>query len=110
VVEEGQVEPVEAIGVGEHVDLDDLPAFDGEAHDRNRPSTPNHDYSCGPVHERRLGEGGNPREGTCTISHTPRTADFPRQARTQETAVRSQHDVRVEGRQQRAEVALTRGT
>lgn len=38
VVEDRQVEPAEAVGVGEDVDFDDLPAPDREAHDRDRQS------------------------------------------------------------------------
>src|SRR5829696_4139856 len=60
VVEDRQVELAEALGVGEDVDLDDLPPPDREAHDRKRPSTRSHDDSYGSVHERQSYEWGEP--------------------------------------------------
>jgi hypothetical protein len=63
-----EVEPAEALGVGEDVDLDDLPARYREAHDRPRHSPRGRYGPRGPVHERRLGEGGQPRVGECLTS------------------------------------------
>ena len=60
VAEDRQVELTEARGVGEDVDLDDLPPPDREAHDRKRPSTRSHDDSHLSVHERRSYERGEP--------------------------------------------------
>src|SRR5512132_3799717 len=36
-VQDRQVEPAQPRGIGEHIDLDDPPTPDGEAHDRDRP-------------------------------------------------------------------------
>src|SRR5215217_167005 len=78
VVEDRQVELAEARGVGEDIDLDDLPPPDREAHDRKRPSTRSHDDSRGSVHERRSYERGEPREGERLLGHRPHAADLPR--------------------------------
>src|SRR5215204_5504680 len=110
VVENRQVELPQAHGVGEYVDFDDLAARDREAHYRKRPSTLKHDDSSGSVHERRSYEGGEPREGERLLSHVLRTAHLPRCARRHATAVGSEHDVWVEHRNQRVEVAAARGS
>ena len=72
VVKDRQVEPAEARGVGEDVDLDDLASPEGEAHDRKRPSSRNHDDSRGSVHERRW-YNGESREKVSVCSATART-------------------------------------
>jgi len=43
----------EALGVGDHVDLDDLAARDREGHDRKRPSTRRRQHTRGAVHQHR---------------------------------------------------------
>src|SRR5450631_924378 len=53
VVEDRQVELTQTGGVGEHVDFDDLPVHDREAHDGKGPSTWSDDDSRRPVDQRR---------------------------------------------------------
>src|SRR5829696_470094 len=110
VVENRQVELPQALGVGEDVDLDDLAARDREAHYRKRPSTLKHDGSCGSVNARRSYEGGEPREDERLLSHVLRTAHLPRCARRYATAVGSEHDVRVEHRDERFKVPVSCGS
>src|SRR6266545_3825113 len=109
VVEDRQIELAQACGVGEDVDLDDLPFRHREAHDRKRLSTCDDDQSRGSVHQRRMGEPGPPREAQRLLGHGPRTAYLPRCARGRGTEIGSEHDVRVEHRDQRVEVAVARG-
>src|SRR5215208_2627315 len=52
VLEEGQLELLQARRVGEYVDLDDLPYPDRETHYRKRPSSRSHHHSRGSVHHR----------------------------------------------------------
>src|SRR5215510_1755058 len=73
VVEGCQVEPAEALRVGEYVDFGDLPVRDREAHDRQRLPTGRRDEPGGPVDERQLGEWGKPREGERLPGHRRRT-------------------------------------
>src|SRR5215216_2137572 len=101
-----EVEPTEALGVSEYVDLDDLPAPDRETHHREWSSTRGRDESSGPVDERWLREGGKLREGECLPGHGARATDHPRRARG--SAVCSEHDFRIEHRQERVEVTIPR--
>src|SRR3954452_5495430 len=57
-VENSEIEFAEAIRFRDHVDGDDLPAGDGEAHDGQRPSLCRDDDSGGPVDQRLSGERG----------------------------------------------------
>ena len=57
VVEDGQVQCAQALGVGDGVDLDDPPAHHREAHDRERLAARRHDDARGAVDERRPHEG-----------------------------------------------------
>jgi hypothetical protein len=59
-VQHGQVELVEVLEVGDHVDLDDLPACDREAEYCEQPSAWSDDDSNGAVHECRLCGPGTP--------------------------------------------------
>ena len=112
VVEDRQVELAKARGVGDHVDLDDLPVREREPEDPKQPSSWSHDGSDRPVHERRSCESGTPREGERLLGPDPRTTDLSRCTRTHGSVVGSDHDVRVEQREQRVEVtrARPRGT
>jgi hypothetical protein len=53
VVQDRQVEFLEAFGVGYHVDLGNLAACDREIEDEEQPTLPCHDESYGSVHESR---------------------------------------------------------
>lgn len=97
-----QVELAQALVIGEQVDGDDLPARDREAEHDSRASARSPDGSGQAVDERRLCGLGAPREG---LGHGRRTADLLRRARLLGGAVGSEHDVRVEQREQRVEVA-----
>ena len=66
-----------------------------------------HDDSHGSVHERRSCGPGTPLSRP--LGHGRRTADLPRCSCRDGTAVCSEHDVRVEHRQQRGEVTAARG-
>ena len=101
VVEDRQFELAKALGVGDHVDLDDLPACDREAECPKQPSTRSHDNSHRPVHKRRSCEPGMARKGDRPLGPGPRTADLSRCARR---AVGSNHDVRIEHSDERVEV------
>src|SRR5215207_7628051 len=108
VVEDRQIELAEARGVGDRVDLDDLPIPDREAEYHKEPSTRSHDDSRGSVDERRSCGPGSP------LSRPPgrgwRTMYLPRCrcAHSHGTAVCSEHDVRVEHRDKRVEVSASR--
>jgi hypothetical protein len=86
-----------ALGVGDHVDFDDLAARDREAEYEQQPSTRSHDDTHGSVYERYLCEAGTPREGERLLGDSRRTAGR-RRARRCGTAVRPDHDVWVEHR------------
>jgi hypothetical protein len=84
------------LGVGEYVDLDDLRADDGEAHDRewlalredddsNRPIDPN-----GYAVKRKPGEGGGARNDSVRSTNQHRCAGALR------SGVTAQHNLRVE--------------
>lgn len=96
-----------ALGVGDQVDSDDLPACDREAEHNTRSSARSPHGSHSSVHQRRLGEPGTPREG---VGHRRRTADLPRGARTHSRAVSSEHDVWVKHREQRVEITAAGGS
>jgi hypothetical protein len=106
-VEEGQVQLVEALGIGDRVDLDDLTAPDLEVQYHKEPSTRGHDDPHGAVHEHRSRGPGASYERH--PGHGRRTADLPRCVRRQGGAVGSEHDVRVEHRDKRVEVSIARG-
>src|SRR5216683_343784 len=100
----------EAYGVGDHVDLDDLPAREREAERPEQPSARSQDDSHRPVHERRSCEPGTPREVYRLLGPGPRTADLPRCARSHGSLVGSDHDVRVEDREKPVEVTAAQGS
>ena len=77
VAQDRQVEQAEARGVGDHVDLGDLPACDRETEDEEQLSTRGHDDSYGSVHEHRLCFPGTSGE---LPGHGQRTTDLPRRA------------------------------
>jgi uncharacterized protein YbjT (DUF2867 family) len=108
VVEEGQIELVNALGVGDRADLDDLPATDREAEYHKEPSTRSHDDSHRSVDERRSCGPGTPLGHP--LDHGWRTTDPPRYARRRGTAVCSEHYLRVEHRNKRVEVSGARGS
>src|SRR5215472_18485965 len=66
VVEEGQIEATEAVGVDDRVDFGDLAAGDGEPDEGDRLPGGGYDHARGPVHQDRpLGLGGlGDREGS----------------------------------------------
>jgi hypothetical protein len=74
VVEDRKAQLAEALGVGDHVDLDDLAACDREIEHEEQPSTPGHDESHGSVHKSRSRSLGTPRE---LPGHGQRTTDLP---------------------------------
>src|SRR5262249_34453028 len=108
VVEDGQVEPAEALGVGDDVDFRDLAARDGEPEDRDRLPGYGRDYARGPVYQ------GRPQQSGGLVQLGPMTGDGCRAAdhhgyiRTCCPPVRSQHDIWIEHRDERAEVAAAR--
>jgi hypothetical protein len=108
VVEDRQIELAEALGVGNHVDLDDLPAAGGEAENHKEPSTRSDGDSHGSVDERRSCGPGTPLGRH--PRHGRRTTDLPRLARRHGCVVGSEHDFRVEHRDERVEVAAARGS
>jgi hypothetical protein len=64
VAEDRQVELAKALGVGEYLDFDDLPARDREAKDDSRPSTRSPHGSHGSVHQRHsCGPGTGHKNG-----------------------------------------------
>jgi hypothetical protein len=75
VIEGCQVEAGQALGVGEHVDSDDLPVRNGEAHDRQRPPGRSDYDSGGSVDQRRSHERREPREGERLCGHGPHAVD-----------------------------------
>src|SRR5215216_3517644 len=108
VVQERQIKQAEALRVGEYVDLGDLPARDCEAHDRERRAAGSpRDYARHPVHQRPARELAKVREGSRLLGHRVRAADLPR--RTCGARIRPEHDVGVQHREQRPEVAVSRG-
>ena len=64
VVQDRQVELAKALGVGEHVDFDDLPARNREAEYDTRPSAWSPHGAHRSVHERRLCGPGTPLNGS----------------------------------------------
>jgi hypothetical protein len=99
VLKENQVESAEARGIGEHVDLGDLSALDSQAENDARPSARGLHGSGAPVDERRSRKPGTPREDV----------GYGRRAHSHGRVVGPEHDVRVEQRQQCAEIAVARG-
>src|SRR5262249_41600676 len=104
-----QVKLAEALGADEDIDLGYLPVPDREAHDRERPSTPRHNGSGGPVHQRRPHEREQPPESERLLGHRPCATDLPRYTRGHDTPVSSDHDVGVEQREERVEVTVAGG-
>jgi hypothetical protein len=90
-VEELQVEPAEPVGVGDQVDLDELPAArDREAEDDPRPSVLSPHEPRDSIHECQPGRPGPSREG---LGHSRRTMDLTRGAREHRRVVGSEHDL-----------------
>lgn len=109
VVEQRHIKLAQACWVSENVDFDDLPAGDREAHDGYQPSLWSRDKSRSSVHERWLCEPGKPRERERLRGHRRRVANHLRCTRRHLAGVGSKHDVGVEHRKQRVEVAAARG-
>src|SRR5438093_4328326 len=95
-VEDGQVEPAEALAVGEDVHLDDPSASDREARDRERPPVLEGDGAGRAVDERRPHLDVEAREGERPAGHVGRSADNPRRADGNGAAVGPEDHVRVE--------------
>jgi hypothetical protein len=110
VVEDSQVERAETQGVGDHVDLGDLPTGDREAEHSKQPPTRGPDESHRPVDERQLHESGNLRECECPCGPVPRPTDLPRRTRTRQSFVYSHHDIWVEYREKAFEVTAAQGS
>src|SRR5262249_7808474 len=107
--EGGQVEPAEAVGVDDRIDLGDLAVEDGEGDDRDGPLGRGDDDSCATVDQRRLNHRrrlsqreGLPGDGGGTGEHY-------RGAAALDAAVGAHHDLGVEERYQRIEVATAGG-
>jgi hypothetical protein len=95
IVEDRQVEPDKVFGVGEYVDLDDLPAPDREAHDREWLTAPEYDPTDGSIYKRRLGEklrAAKAGEGERLVGHGRRATDLSRRGGERVTVVCSEHD------------------
>src|SRR5687767_8535198 len=88
VVQDRHVELAKALGVGDQVYFDDLPAPDRDAEHDGRPSALSPHEPRGPVHQRGLGGPGTPREG---LRHSRSTEDFPRCAHLFGCSVGSEH-------------------
>ena len=80
ILEYRQLELAEAFGVGDYVDLDDLPASDRKTECTKQPSTRSHDDSHRSVYERQSCEARAARVGERSLGPSPRTADLPRYA------------------------------
>ena len=81
---------------------------DREAHDRERRAARGpRDDPRHPVHQRPAREPAKVREGSGLLGHRVCAADLPRRARG--AGVRPEHDVGVQHREQRPEVAVSRG-
>jgi len=89
--EDYQVELMEARGVGEELDFDDLSAPDREAEDDARLPARGPYGSHGSVHQGRLCDPGTPLEG---LGDGRRAADLSRSPHLDGSAVGSEHDVR----------------
>ena len=109
VVEHARVEVAEAVGVGEDVDGDDLPAGDREAHDRHRLSMRCGDDSGDSVHHPRLRAVGDPGEGERLPGHGRRAVDLRQSACGHGAAVGAEHHVGGEDGEERGEVTAARG-
>ena len=72
-VEDGQVEPEEALRVGDHIDFHNLAARDGEPYDRDRLPAHGHDNTRGSVHQWN-------RMGMVSMNNTIQLAGVPRPA------------------------------
>src|SRR3989337_1845695 len=73
VLEEHQVDLAKALGVGDQVDFEDLPASNREAEYYARSSNRNPYGSHDSVHKCRFGEAGTPCDG---VGHARRPADL----------------------------------
>lgn len=94
--EDGQVEPPQAVRVGDHVDFHDLAARHGEPDDRDRPPVHDRDGACGPVHQGRAQHGGRVVDLEPMPGHGGRAVDHHGNVRACRPAVGPQHDIRVE--------------
>ena len=108
VVEDGEVELGEALGVGERVDLDDLAVAHGERHHRGESPTRHHDRTGGTVDQRRPHVRRQPAVGERARRDLLRAADDAGHVRPARPTVGPQHDVGVEDGDQSLEVAVTR--
>src|SRR3954447_14370298 len=102
--EDGQIEPLEARWVGDHVDLGNLLVLDREAEGEEQLSTRGYDDAHPAVDERRSCESCPPRGGERLFRHGSSTAELCRRARWYSGAVGSAHDVGGEHREERLEV------
>ena len=107
VVEDRQIELPETRGVGDHLDLGDLPVGERDAERPKQPSTRGQDGAHRTVDERRPCELRAPRKGDRLPGPDPRTVDLARCARRH--GVGTNHDVRIEHRDERVEVTGARG-
>src|SRR5829696_3056579 len=102
-----QVELAETLWIGNRIDGYDLSVPDHEVEDHQEPSPRRHDDAHGAVDEYRL--GGPSAAHHRPASHGRGAAGLPWCSRARGRAVGSQHDVRIEHREQRLEVATARG-
>ena len=109
-VEDFQVDPAEALRVGDDVHLDDPPVSDREARDRERLAVSEGHRADRAVHERRAHLDVEAREGECSVRHVGRSADNPRGADRNAAAVGPEDHVTVQHLDQRLEVALACGS
>jgi hypothetical protein len=103
-----QVELLKMLGVGDHIDLDDLAAPDCEAEHDEQPPTRGRDDPHGSVNEGHLREPGTRRKGERVLGHGRRPADLGWRASRDGRAIGADHDVRVEHRKQCLEIAAAR--
>src|SRR6185312_944768 len=105
----GHVEAIKAFGVGQHVDLDDPAAGDGERHHRERLASDRHDDGGGAVDQ----HGPEPCRGLVEHDRAPgdhrRPAYQPGDVGAGGSGVDPLHDVGVEHADQRVEVAPAGG-
>src|SRR5260221_6960400 len=106
VVEDRKAQLVEVCRISDRIDCDDLAVPHRETQEEHQPPTRGHNESHCSVHEHRSCELGT----SCELPGHPRcTTDLPCRACRHGCAVGSEHDVRVEHRQQRVEGTFARG-
>src|SRR5262249_15261247 len=94
--------------VAEEVNLGDLPAPDGEGHDRERLSFEHAEQPSGAVDKHWEPEQTEAREALRATSDLLRAADLDRSACQHRTGVDSEDHLRVENSDEPAEVTVTR--